>query len=471
MWPCGSTRAAPANRRARASRGRYQESLDFYDAIEWAASSPGAPARSGSPASPISPSINGSSPTTSRPPLKAIIPWEGFADLYRDALFHGGILNQFMTNWFVTHLAHHLIGRAYREQPRHAGRPTRCGTGCATISTTAPSAASRRSGTGSPCRCSRPATGRAWACTCAATPKPSCAPPSPHKKLRMHSGTHVHPFYTEDGRRDQLRFFDYWLKGIDNGVMDEPPVKLAIRQGGGEVEWRHEQEWPLARTQWTKLYLDLSHRRRARPPTPARCSPPIRRRPARAPISPAGSSKGGSASASSTFLASGAMQAGMGISLDTAPLAQDTEITGPVAAVLWVSSSTEDMDLFLTLRNIDPDGNDVWEAGQQGQQVPVAKGWLRVSHRELDPRPLAALSALPPAQAPPASHAGRDRAGAGRDLADLDGVQARPPPPARHPAARRRRQPCTTRTIMPTTTAAPTPSTPAARRNPICCCR
>jgi putative CocE/NonD family hydrolase len=79
------------------------------------------------------------------------------------------------------------------------------------------------------------------------------------------------------------------------------------------------------------------------------------------------------------------MQAGMGISLLTPPLEQDTEVTGPVAAVLWVSSSNEDMDLFLTIRNIDPHGDDVWEVGQQGQQVPVAKGWLRVSHRELDP--------------------------------------------------------------------------------------
>ena len=69
----------------------------------------------------------------------------------------------------------------------------------------------------------------------------------------------------------------------------------------------------------------------------------------------------------------------------TPPLERDTEITGPLAAQLWVSSTTEDMDLFLSLRNIDPDGNDVLEIGQQGQPVPVAKGWLRVSHRELDP--------------------------------------------------------------------------------------
>src|SRR5215472_13125977 len=74
-----------------------------------------------------------------------------------------------------------------------------------------------------------------------------------------------------------------------------------------------------------------------------------------------------------------------GVALETPPLAQDVEVTGPVAAVLWVASSTEDMDLFLTIRNIDGDGNEVLETGQQGTPVPVAKGWLRVSHRELDP--------------------------------------------------------------------------------------
>ena len=42
------------------------------------------------------------------------------------------------------------------------------------------------------------------------------------------------------------------------------------------------------------------------------------------------------------------------------------------------------MDLFATIRNIDRDGRDVWEVGQQQQNVPVAKGWLRASHRGLD---------------------------------------------------------------------------------------
>ena len=76
-----------------------------------------------------------------------------------------------------------------------------------------------------------------------------------------------------------------------------------------------------------------------------------------------------------------------GVSFISPPLAQDTEVTGPVVLVLWVSSTSEDADLFATIRNIGPDGKDVWEEGQQGHTdyVPVAKGWLRASHRKLDP--------------------------------------------------------------------------------------
>ena len=170
---------------------------------------------------------------------------------------------------------------------------------------------------------------------------------TPHKKLRIHAGTHVHPFYTEEGRHDQLRFFDHWLKGIDNGVMDEPPVKLAIRKGRDEIEWRHEHEWPLARTQWTKYYFDLS------PPAAgaaANTGGLVAANPAAAgsrtyPATSLGSM--GSTSAASSQVMGGGIPPGMGVALETPPLAHDTEVTGPVAAVLWVSSSTEDMDLFL----------------------------------------------------------------------------------------------------------------------------
>ena len=75
-----------------------------------------------------------------------------------------------------------------------------------------------------------------------------------------------------------------------------------------------------------------------------------------------------------------------GVSFETAPLPQDTEVTGPIVLILWVSSTSEDMDIFATIRNIGPDGKDVWEVGQQGSRyMPVTKGWLRASHRKLDP--------------------------------------------------------------------------------------
>ena len=266
---------------------------------------------------------------------------------------------------------------------------------------------------------------------------------SKHKKLRIHTGTHVHPFYTEEGRRDQLRFFDYWLKGIDNGVMDEPPVKLAIRKGRDEIEWRHEHEWPLARTQWTKLYFDLS--------PPAAGDAGERRRASLSTNPDEAASRTyeatslgtmGSTSAASSQVMGGGIKPGMGVSLETPPLPEDIEITGPLAASFWVSSSTEDMDLFLTLRNIDADGNEVLETGQQGTPVPVAKGWLRVSHRELDPGAVAAVSAVSQAHAAAVSDSpARSSKVRGRDLADVDGVQEGPSHPARHPAARRRRQP------------------------------
>ena len=54
---------------------------------------------------------------------------------------------------------------------------------------------------------------------------------------------------------EYLRWYDYWLKGIDTGIMDEPPMKLLVR---GINKFRYEYEWPLARTEWTKYYLRMA---------------------------------------------------------------------------------------------------------------------------------------------------------------------------------------------------------------------
>ncbi|HXF89173.1 MAG TPA: CocE/NonD family hydrolase [Xanthobacteraceae bacterium] len=360
------------------------EAVDFYDAIEWAAAQPWCNGKVGLLGISYY-AINQWFVANLQPPsLAAIIPWEGFADLYRDALYHGGICSLFMTNWFTAHLLHHTLGRASRHNPNawmvntlHFWLSNNLDSGAFRGAqaqwdkiTVPLYSVGNWTGFGLHLRGNTEAFMRAA---------------SKHKKLRIHTGSHVHPFYTEEGRRDQLRFFDYWLKGIDNGVMDEPPVKLAIRKGRDEIEWRYEHEWPLARTKWTKLYFDLSP-----PPSgmPENSGGLVREKPAAsASRTYAATALGtmGSTSAASSQVMGGGIKPDMGLSLWTPPLDQDTEVTGPLAASFWVSSSTEDMDLFLTLRNFDPAGNEVLETGQQGQPVPVAKGWLRVSHRELDP--------------------------------------------------------------------------------------
>ena len=207
---------------------------------------------------------------------------------------------------------------------------------------------------------------------------------SKHKKLRIHAGTHVHPFYTEEGKRDQLRFFDYWLKGIDNGVMDEPPVKLAIRKGRDEIEWRDEHEWPLERTQWTKFYFDISARGAGQGAARRHAGTAEARKASSCTYPATSLGSMGSTSAASSQVMGGGIKPGMGIALRRRRWRRISRSPARWRP-FWVSSESEDMDLFLTLRNFDADGNEIMETGQQGTPVPVAKGWLRVSHRELDP--------------------------------------------------------------------------------------
>jgi uncharacterized protein len=360
------------------------ESIDFYDAIEWAAAQPWCNGNVGLAGISYF-AINQWFAANQQPPsLKAIIPWEGFADIYRDALFHGGILSVFMTNWFTAHLMHHTVGRAAQQLPNawavntlHFWLSNNLDSGAFRGAqaqwdkiTVPLLSVGNWSGMALHLRGNTEAFMRAA---------------SKHKKLRIQAGTHVHPFYTDEGRQDQLRFFDYWLKGINNGVMDEPPVKLAIRKGRDEIEWRHENEWPIARTEWTKFYFDLSSPAAGAPANKCALVANCPKETSSRTYDSSSLGSMGSTSAASSQVMGGGIKPGMGIALETPALPHDLEVTGPLAASFWVSSTTEDMDLFLTLRNFDGDGNEVLETGQQGTPVPVAKGWLRVSHRELDP--------------------------------------------------------------------------------------
>lgn len=366
----------------RTTLGGLQHAEDFYDAIEWCAAQSWCTGKVGTVGISFY-AISQWHVAKLRPPsLKAMIPWEGAADYYRDARYHGGLFCQgFISQWFVTHMAHHLLGRISQTIPgddRYQDNLLRdtVGNSLDDGSYQAQQAdfeqleipflsAGNWSGMGLHLRGNIEAYMNA-----------TRAP----RKLRLHSGTHYHAFYSEEGRVEQLRFLDHWLKGIANGVMDEPPIKLGVRLGQGRLSWRQEHEWPIARTQWKRVWLEVGNpdpREGVLLDEPPKTNSAVT-------YSASGQTRAGHASASAT--ASTGAIGESGAFFVTGPLLEDTEITGPLKLRLWVESSSEDMDLYVTLRNIDTQGKDVFEVGQQGYPVPVAKGWLRVSHRELDLR-------------------------------------------------------------------------------------
>ncbi|MCX7135181.1 MAG: CocE/NonD family hydrolase [Proteobacteria bacterium] len=366
----------------------YQESLDYYDAIEWIAKRDWCSANIGLLGISYHASSQWRVANLMPPSLKAIMPWEGRADQYRDQAYHGGIFALgFIGNWWLTHTAHHLLGRprGYNPDSFHNDMMWKY------MRNDLDSEYWRLSGArwdqikvpvysvGNWGGFSMHLRGNTEAYMNAA---------SKHKKLRIHTGTHFHPFHAEEGRMDQLRWFDHWLKGIDTGIMNEPPVKLEIRTGGSPERYpfRDEKEWPLARTQWTKMYLQID-----REPTGALMGvegelvTTALKKGSKITYSASGAGKAGVASGSSLATTHG-NTGRSGVSFATPPLEKDTEVTGPLVMNLWVSSTSEDVDIFVTLRNIGPDGNDVCEVGQHGQPVPcMTKGWLRASHRKLDP--------------------------------------------------------------------------------------
>ena len=416
------------------------EAIDFYDAIEWAAAQPWCNGKVG--LSGISYfAINQWFVANLQPPsLKAIIPWEGFADIYRDALFHGGILSVFMTNWFTAHLMHHVMGRAAQHQPD--GWQTN--TLWHWLHNNLDSGALR----GAQAQWDKitvpmltVGNWTGFALHLRGNTEAYMRAASKHKKLRIHNGSHVHPFYTDEGKRDQLRFFDYWLKGIDNGVMDEPPVKLAIRKGKDEIEWRHEHEWPLARTQWTKFYFDISAAASGQEP---RVGSLVREKPAKAsactyPAFNLGTM--GSTSAASSQVMGGGIKPGMGIALSTPPMERGhrdhraARRDVPCVERERGHGPVPDAPPFRRRRQRDHGDRPAGHAGAGGEGLAA-----RLAPRARSGA-VAAVPALSQAYAAAVPEARRDRQGRCRDLADLDDVQEGPSHPARRAAARRRRQP------------------------------
>lgn len=202
--------------------------------------------------------------------------------------------------------------------------------------------------------------------------------PSPHKWLLVNIGSHILKFYSVEGRELQKKFLDYWLKGIDTGLMQEPRVKLAIPTGGSDYTWRYENEYPLARTKWEKHYLDASSK--------SLMSNKIGET---STVEFSGDHDKESRNWGHPFMLEKfdkTENRDKRVLFESAPFENKTEILGPIKLKLWASSTTNDMDIFVSLRHIDAEGVEIVNDGSNIGNAPIAQGWLRASLRKLDPQ-------------------------------------------------------------------------------------
>jgi putative CocE/NonD family hydrolase len=271
------------SRGAGRSQGRLEvtsarETQDLYQCVEWAAAQEWSNGKVG---------LNGISyyamnqwtvAALQPPHLAAICVWEGAVDAYRDGARHGGILCQFQSSWFKRQVL--TLQHGFGERGARSTVTGELVAGPETLSED--ELAANRVDTG------RMAVEREMAddyyrsrsadLNRVVVPLLSAAnwggmglhtrgnfegylgAASQQKWLEVHGNSHFTPFYRNSGVELQKRFFGHFLQGKDTGWTEQPPVQLHIRRPGEHFTVRNEREWPLARTQWTRFYLDPGKR-------------------------------------------------------------------------------------------------------------------------------------------------------------------------------------------------------------------
>ncbi|MFQ5860657.1 MAG: CocE/NonD family hydrolase, partial [Dehalococcoidia bacterium] len=340
------------------SEGSYdlfgsQEQQDLFDIIEWMAEQPWCDGNIGMTGCSYFGRAQLMAAAQQPPHLKAIFPHDASCDYYRDAIFHGGIPSGFVEHWTGSVSALNLMSGRLKDpegmlrhwrtlltreypfdgpyyQERSAGPrlhriqvPTYFSTGWYFYHLHLRGAFDGWEGTGD-------------------IPKRMFLGPRP--VLRR-------PFAVY--HQEALRWYDHWLKGLDTRVMEGPPIQLYIQ---GEDCWRGEQEWPLARTQWRELFLGgpADGHQGTLEETP-------------------GADRGRSFSYDPA--SPEALHGRPRLTYTSEPLERELEVTGPIAVTLTATSTATDTDWFVWLLDEAPDGTT----------RELTRGWLRASHRELDP--------------------------------------------------------------------------------------
>jgi predicted acyl esterase len=174
------------------------------------------------------------------------------------------------------------------------------------------------------------------------------------KWLRVHNTQEWYDLYNETNRQDLKRFFDHYLKGVDNDWESTPRVRLSVLDPGGlDVVNRIESEFPLARQEARKLYLDASTSKLSTTPE----------------------AKEDKASYNSEQ---------KGKTAFTIRFDKETEITGYSKLRLWVEASgANDMDLYARIVKLDKNGKPLFQ-DSKSHKYSGPDGRLRVSLRKLD---------------------------------------------------------------------------------------
>jgi predicted acyl esterase len=350
-----------------------RETRDLYNCIEWAAAQPWSNGKVGLCGISYYAANQWRVAALQPPHLAAICVWEGFSDNYRDNNRHGGILCVFRKNWqdMQVKTVQHGLG----ERGRRSKVTGELVSGPETLSDEEleKNRADLWTEVLTNDRDVEYYKVRAGEMDKILVPLLSCAnwggqglhlrgnvegylnAASKQKWLEVHGGAHWAEFYTDYGVGLQKQFLGHFLKGEDTSWDKQPKVQIQIRRPG-EIKFpsRDENEWPLARTQWTKFYLDPKKKMLSR-------------------------------DASGETASIDYETTGDGVTFLTAPLEQELEITGPSALKLFLSSRTRDADVFLVLQVFDPKGEEVVFYGALDPHTPVGQGWLRASHRKLDP--------------------------------------------------------------------------------------
>lgn len=317
-----------------------QNALDGYDTIEWAARQPWSNGKIG---------MSGNSWLTvsqwfiagEQPPhLAAIAPWEGFVDHFRETANRGGIPNPvFPEAIFETFTSKNYI----EDQPRMIVTHT-------LLDAYWRDKIAKLENIDIP----------AYVVASYTNPVHTHGSfdgfrkiPSKNKWLRVHNTNEWYDYYQPENVEDLRKFFDFYLNDVKNDWEATPRVRLSILDPGhADIINRVEQEFPLARTKYTKLYLQRDNQ--------------LSTKPQKNSSTLAYDSQ--STNAAETF---------------TLKFDKDTELTGYMNLHLFVEADgADDMELHVTVEKIDANGNQIPDR-MTGQPIQ-AEGYLRVSQRALD---------------------------------------------------------------------------------------